>query len=276
MGLIVETRGLTKIYDDAVHVLDDVNLTVEEGEFLAVMGPSGSGKTTLLNLLGAMDRPTAGEVYVAGESLARVRDLDQFRGRTVGFVFQMHNLIPTLTARENVEVPMRAGTGTHPRHQRRERAEALLGVVGLAERVGHRPAKLSGGERQRVAIARALANEPQLILADEPTGNLDSASGTEVMAAFRRLNHEKGTAVIVVTHDPVVARATDRILKLHDGRIVADEPVGDPYQWDLREFMASALGQALLAGRVPASVQGLGLESLLSCMQSGPVGEVTQ
>jgi len=273
MGLIVETRGLTKIYDSAVHVLDNVNLTVGEGEFLAVMGPSGSGKTTLLNLLGAMDRPTAGKVYVSGESLARVRDLDRFRGRTVGFVFQMHNLIPTLTTLENVEVPMRAGT--HPRSQRRERAKALLGLVGLAERAGYQPARLSGGERQRVAIARALANGPRLILADEPTGNLDSASGTEVMAAFRRLNREKGTAVIVVTHDPAVARATDRIVKLHDGRIVADEPVGDPYQWDLREFMASALGQALLAGRVPASVQGLGLESLLSGMQSGPVGGAT-
>jgi putative ABC transport system ATP-binding protein len=183
MGLIVETRGLTKIYDSAVHVLDNVNLTVEEGEFLAVMGPSGSGKTTLLNLLGAMDRPTAGKVYVSGESLARVRDLDRFRGRTVGFVFQMHNLIPTLTTLENVEVPMRAGT--HPRSQRRERAEALLGLVGLAERAGHQPARLSGGERQRVAIARALANGPRLILADEPTGNLDSASGTEVMAEPR-------------------------------------------------------------------------------------------
>jgi ABC-type glutathione transport system ATPase component len=149
-------------------------------------------------------------------------------------------------------------------------------TVGIAVVAGHRPAKLSGGECQRVAIAPALANEPRLILADEPTGNLDSASGTEVMAAFRRLNREKGTAVIVVTHDSAVARATDRILKLRHGRIVADEPVGDPYQWDLREFMASALGQALLAGSVPANVQGLGLESLLSGMQSGPVGEVTQ
>jgi ABC-type lipoprotein export system ATPase subunit len=274
MGLIVETRGLTKIYEGAVHVLHDVNLTVEEGEFLAVMGPSGSGKTTLLNLLGAMDRPTAGEVYVSGESLARVRDLDRFRGRTVGFVFQMHNLIPTLTALENIEVAMRAGT--HPGRQRRERAEALLGLVGLAERAGHQPARLSGGERQRVAIARALANGPRLILADEPTGNLDSASGTEVMAAFRRLNRERGMAVIVVTHDPAVARAADRIVRLHDGRIVADEPIGDPYQWDLREFMASALGQALLAGSVPASVQGLGLESLLSGMQCGPMAEATQ
>jgi putative ABC transport system ATP-binding protein len=266
MRLIVETRGLTKIYDGIVWALEGVDLAVQEGEFLAVMGPSGSGKTTLLNLIGAMDRPTAGEVHVDGEPLARVRDLDCFRGRTVGFVFQMHNLIPTLTTRENVELPMRAGT--LPRRQRRERAEVLLGLVGLAERAGHRPAQLSGGERQRVAIARALANEPRLILADEPTGNLDSASGAEVMAAFRRLNREQGTAIIVVTHDPAVAHATDRIVRLHDGRVMADEPIGDPYRRDLREFKASALGQALLAGRVPTTVHDLGLESLLPGMRS--------
>jgi ABC-type lipoprotein export system ATPase subunit len=266
MGLILETRGLSKVYSGTVRAVDSVNLAVQEGEFLAVMGPSGSGKTTLLNLLGAMDRPTAGEVYVEGESLARIRDLDRFRARTLGFVFQMHNLLPTLTAQENVELPMRAGT--LPRRQRREQAEVLLGMVGLAERAGHRPPQLSGGERQRVAIARALANQPRLILADEPTGNLDSASGAEVMATFRRLNLERGTAVIVVTHDRAVAHATDRIVRLHDGRIVGDELVGDPYLRDLREFKVSALGQALLEGQVPPTVQDLGLESLLPGMQS--------
>ncbi|MBM4465580.1 MAG: ABC transporter ATP-binding protein [Chloroflexi bacterium] len=268
MDWIVETRDLTKVYGDGAEVraLDGVNLTVREGEFLAVMGPSGSGKSTLLNLLGALDRPTSGEVYVAGERLAEVRNLDRFRSRTVGFVFQMHNLIPTLTARENVEVPMQAGP--IPRRARRERSEALLAQVGLAERADYLPAKLSGGERQRVAIARALANQPRLLLADEPTGNLDSASGAEVMTVFRQLNQQQGMTVIVVTHDPAVARSTDRIVALRDGRIVRDELSENPYLEDLREFRLSALGQALLKGRVPEAIQGMGLESLLPAMQS--------
>jgi len=268
MDWIVETRELTKVYGDGAEVraLDGVNLTVQEGEFLAVMGPSGSGKSTLLNLLGALDRPTSGEVHVAGERLAEVRNLDRFRSRTVGFVFQLHNLIPTLTSRENVEVPLRAGHLS--RRARRERAEALLTLVGLAERADHLPAQLSGGERQRVAIARALANEPRLLLADEPTGNLDSTSGAEVMAMLRKLNQEQGTTVLVVTHDPAVARSTDRIVALHDGRIVRDEPLENPYLEDLREFRSSALGQALLEGRVPQEIQELGLQSLLPGIQS--------
>jgi putative ABC transport system ATP-binding protein len=173
----------------------------------------------------------------------------------------MHNLIPTLTAWENVQVPMRVGS--LPRRARRARADELLAMVGLADRAAHRPPQLSGGERQRVAIARALANEPRLLLADEPTGNLDSTSGAEVMALFRRLNREQGVTVIVVTHDPTVARTTDRIVTLHDGQIVRDEAVANPYWTDLCDFTNSALGKALREGTIPQAIQGLGLEPLL-------------
>jgi putative ABC transport system ATP-binding protein len=260
---LIRTVGLTRVYPGNVRALDGVDLTVRTGEFLAVMGPSGSGKSTLLHLLGALDRPSAGRVLVAGEDLSHLRDLDRFRSRTVGLVFQMHNLLPTLTARENVEVAMRG----IPRRMRHERAAALLAQVGLAGRSGHLPARLSGGERQRVAIARALANGPRLLLADEPTGNLDSASGAEVMAVLRKLNHEHGTTIVVVTHDPAVARATDRVVVLHDGRIVRDEALDNPYRQDLREFRATALGQALLQGRVPEEVRSLGLEAVLPGLQ---------
>ncbi|RLC90926.1 MAG: ABC transporter ATP-binding protein, partial [Chloroflexi bacterium] len=210
--VIVETRDLVKIYGDGAEVraLDGVNMRVARGEFISVMGPSGSGKSTLLNMIGALDRPTSGKVLVNGQNLAEVRDLDTFRARTVGFVFQLHNLIPTLTARENVEVPMMGQPVSH--RERRRRAEELLELVGLADRMDHLPNQLSGGERQRVAIARALANQPALVLADEPTGDLDSQSGAEVIALMHRLNHELGTTFIVVTHDSAVARKTDRIL----------------------------------------------------------------
>ena len=263
--MLVKTEGLTKIYNGVLHALENVNLTVQESEFLAVMGPSGSGKSTLLNLLGALDRPTSGRVYVAGKWLAKVRDLDRFHSHTVGFIFQMHNLIPTLTAQENVEVPMRVWT--FPRRVWRERAEVLLSMVGLGQRIDYLPPRLSGGERQRVAIARALANEPRLLLADEPTGNLDSTSGAEVMAVLRQLNREQGMTIFVVTHDPAIARATDRIVTLRDGQIVRDEAVKNPYLEDLREFKDSALGQILREGTIPQTVRGLGLESLLPGLQ---------
>ncbi len=219
---IVEARNLVKVYGDGAEVraLDGLNLRVERGEFVAVMGPSGSGKSTLLHILGALDRPTSGEVWVDGQNLASVRDLDTFRARTVGFVFQMHNLIPTLTARENVEVPMMGQPVG--RRERRQRAEELLERVGLKDRMNHLPSQLSGGERQRVAIARALANRPAIILADEPTGNLDSQSGAEVVALLRQLNRDLGTTVILVTHDPTVARRADRILLMRDGRIIGE------------------------------------------------------
>jgi len=246
--VIVETRDLVKIYGDGAEVraLDGVNMRVARGEFISVMGPSGSGKSTLLNMIGALDRPTSGKVLVNGQNLAEVRDLDTFRARTVGFVFQLHNLIPTLTARENVEVPMMGQPVSH--RERRRRAEELLELVGLANRMDHLPNQLSGGERQRVAIARALANQPALVLADEPTGDLDSQSGAEVIALMHRLNHELGTTFIVVTHDSAVARKTDRILIMRDGRIVHEHTVGTPFEEDLAAFRRSGLGQAILAG----------------------------
>jgi ABC-type lipoprotein export system ATPase subunit len=246
--MIVETRDLVKIYGDGAEVraLDGVNLHIARGEFVSVMGPSGSGKSTLLNMLGALDRPTSGQTLVNGQDLAQVRDLDTFRARTVGFIFQLHNLIPTLTARENVEVPM-MGQSVN-RGKRRQRAGELLGLVGLSDRMDHLPNQLSGGERQRVAIARALANQPVLVLADEPTGDLDTQSGAEVIGLMRQLNHELGTTVIVVTHDPAVARQTARILVMRDGQIVHKHTVGTPFEEDMAAFRRSGLGKAILNG----------------------------
>jgi ABC-type lipoprotein export system ATPase subunit len=245
---IVETRDLVKIYGDGdgVRALDGVNLAILRGEFIAVMGPSGSGKSTLLNMLGALDRPTSGQVLVGGEDLSTVRDLDTFRAQTVGFIFQLHNLIPTLTARENIEVPM-MGLSVG-RGKRRRRAEKLLDLVGLADRMTHLPNQLSGGQRQRVAIARALANRPTIVLADEPTGDLDSQSGDEVIALMHRLNSELETTFIVVTHDPAVARQTERVLVMRDGNIVHEHAVGTPFEEDLATFRRSGLGKAILSG----------------------------
>jgi ABC-type lipoprotein export system ATPase subunit len=219
---------------------------ISRGEFISVMGPSGSGKSTLLNMIGALDRPTSGQVLVDEEDLATVRDVDTFRARTVGFVFQLHNLIPTLTARENVAVPMMGQSVG--RRERRQRSEELLDLVGLADRLDHLPNQLSGGERQRVAIARSLANEPALVLADEPTGDLDSESGAAVMALMQQLNRELGTTFIVVSHDPAVARQTERILIMRDGRIVHEHTVGTPFEEDLAAFRRSGLGKAIVAG----------------------------
>jgi putative ABC transport system ATP-binding protein len=249
MDVLIETRDLTKLYGDGdqVRALDGVDIKIADGEMVAVMGPSGSGKSTLLNMLGGLDRPTSGQVIVDGQDLAGIRNLDAFRARTVGFVFQLHNLLPTLTALENVEVPMRGQPIR--RRSRRERGEALLEMVGLGDRMKHLPSQLSGGQRQRVAIARALANHPRLILADEPTGNLDSTAGEEIMNLLADLNVSQGTSLIVVTHDRRVARATDRILTMRDGRITDDHPVADPMTEDLRELGHSRLGQRLLTGR---------------------------
>ena len=260
--IVVETQELTKIYGDGVGVraLDGVTLTIRAGEFVAVMGPSGSGKSTLLNLLGALDRPTSGVCAVAGQDLAKVKDLDRFRSKTVGFVFQLHNLIPTLTSLENVEIPLQEEKMSDA--ARRARAEELLTLVGLGDRLHFLPGQLSGGQRQRVAIARALANHPAIILADEPTGNLDSKSTDEIMDLLRQLNRDHGTTFIVVTHNPAVARAADRIVTVRDGRVKRDELIGNVYLEDLREFKESALGHAILDGNVPAELDGLGLDAV--------------
>ena len=254
---IVETRELAKVYGDGAEVraLDGVTLRITQKEFVSVMGPSGSGKSTLLHLIGALDRPTSGQVIVAGQDLAKVKNLDRFRSQTVGFVFQLHNLIPTLTALENVEIPLYEQRISG--RERRERARELLELVGLGERLRHLPSALSGGERQRVAIARALANKPALVLADEPTGDLDSQSGAEVIALMHDLNRELGTTVIVVTHDPAVARQTERIVVLDSGRIVRQDIVGDPYSEDLKMLKNSPLGQAVLEGiEVDLTIEG--------------------
>ncbi len=251
---VVETHQLTKIYGDGagVRALQGVDLAVRRGDLVAIMGPSGSGKSTLLNMIGALDRPTQGTVCVNGRDLAAVRDLDRFRAQEVGFVFQMHNLIPTLTAVENVMVPMRAARLR--RAERLPRARRLLELVGLAERADFYPAQLSGGERQRVALARALANQPALILADEPTGNLDSESGAQVMELFQRLNVEQGVTVIIVTHDPMVALSCRRIVTLRDGRVDLDETVDETYRAEMEHIRETPLGRLILGRGLSAAL----------------------
>ena len=222
---IIMLRGVARSYKmgaSAVAAVDGIDLSVATGEFIALMGASGSGKSTLLNLLGGLDQPSAGEIWVAGVNLtrARPRALVEHRRRRVGFIFQSFNLLAHRTALENVEIPlMLAGMGGAAR---RARALALLAQVGLAGRADHEPSQLSGGEQQRVAIARALANEPPILLGDEPTGNLDSATGASVMQLLRDLN-AGGRTLVVVTHDPSVAAYADRIVHLRDGRILEIE-----------------------------------------------------
>jgi ABC-type lipoprotein export system ATPase subunit len=217
-GPLLKAEGLTRIYPDgAVRALRGVSLAVEAGESVAVTGPSGCGKSTLLYLLGGLDRPTSGEVYFEGAPLGAL-DLDAFRARRIGFVFQSFHLLPTLSALENVQVPM--FEGPWPRGERVARAVRLLDEVGLAHRRDHIPSRLSVGERQRVAIARALANEPALLLADEPTGNLDSVAQAEVLELLGRLRRERSLTLVLVTHSPEVAAAADRVIKIRDGRIV--------------------------------------------------------
>jgi ABC-type lipoprotein export system ATPase subunit len=260
--IVVQAQGLTKIYGDGdgVRALDGVNLIIYQGEFVAVMGPSGSGKSTLLNILGALDRPTGGVCKVNGQDLKTVKDIDRFRSKTVGFVFQLHNLIPTLTSVENVEVPLQEEKMSDA--ERRKRAESLLQLVGLHDRMHFMPAQLSGGQRQRVAIARSLANKPAIILADEPTGNLDSKSTDEIMDLLRQLNREQGTTFIVVTHNPVVARSADRIVTVRDGKIMRDEKIENVFLEDLRDFKETALGHAIMDDAVPAELNGLGIDQI--------------
>jgi putative ABC transport system ATP-binding protein len=205
----------------AVGALRGIDLRVAKGEFVALMGPSGCGKTTLLNLVGGIDLPSKGAIWIEGVELSRLSDdaLTDLRRDRLGYVFQFYNLIPTLTARENVETPMQfRGLG---RTQRRERALALLGRVGLADRADHKPAELSGGEQQRVAIARALANDPVLVLLDEPTGDLDQQTGREVLALLQKLNQEEKVTLLVATHDPAVAAVCSRVVRIRDGKLDA-------------------------------------------------------
>ena len=242
---LVETRDLTRIYGDGeeIRALDGVNLKVTHGELVTVMGPSGSGKSTLLNMIGALDKPTGGQVLINGEDLAQIRNKDEFRAKTVGFMFQLHNLIPTLTAKENVEVPMMGHSG---KFERRKRSGELLALVGLPDRMNHLPNQLSGGQRQRVAVARSLANKPQLVLADEPTGSLDTAAGQALMRLLQDLNQSQGTTFIVVTHDQSVARQTNRVLVMEDGCIVREDLIGSPMEEDLKMWRYSGLGRRII------------------------------
>jgi putative ABC transport system ATP-binding protein len=226
---LIEVHDMTKVYGEgpsAVQALKGVSLSIDKGEFLAIMGPSGSGKSTFMHLLGCLDHPTSGSYRLAGQEVSRLsRDqLALARGRQIGFVFQSFNLLSRTSARENVELPMLyAGL---PRETRDARARSILEKVGLAERMDHRPNELSGGQQQRVAIARALANEAPLLMADEPTGNLDSASSIEIMTLFQNLNHDNGITVIVVTHATEIAAWSSRIVTFRDGLIVEDRPSG--------------------------------------------------
>jgi putative ABC transport system ATP-binding protein len=226
---VIDIQEITKVYhmgDIEVHALSGVSLRIYEGEFLSIMGPSGSGKSTLMNILGALDQPTGGQYYLDGVDVSGLGEsrLAVIRNKKIGFVFQSFNLLKRTTALRQVELPL-IYAGVSGRGQK---ARAALEAVGLGNRLDHLPSELSGGQQQRVAIARALVNEPAMILADEPTGNLDSRSGTEVMQIFQRLNREQGITTVFVTHDPWIARHTERVIMLRDGKIVADRRVAEP------------------------------------------------
>ena len=230
---VAELKGICKIYQRgkselAVHALREMDMQVPRGQYLAIMGPSGSGKSTLMNILGCLDRPTSGQYLLEGKDVARMpdNDLSRVRRENLGFVFQAFNLIPQLTVIQNVQVPL--FYQGMPRQNRNRDAMEAIERVGLTDRVHHRPSELSGGQQQRVAIARALVNKPSLLFADEPTGNLDSRSGTEVMQIFQRLNEQQGITTVFVTHDPWIARHTQRVIMLRDGKIIADERVKEP------------------------------------------------
>ncbi|MEJ5227275.1 ABC transporter ATP-binding protein [Thermodesulfovibrio sp.] len=225
---LIKIEKVTKIYrfgEQELKVLEDVSVEIEKGEFLCIMGPSGSGKSTFMNILGCLDTPTSGRYYLDSIDVSTfgANELAEIRNKKIGFVFQQFNLLPRATAVENVELPLiYAGV---PYKERRERAKDMLAQVGLAERVSHYPKQLSGGQQQRVAIARALVNSPSIILADEPTGNLDSKSSLEIMEIFKRLNEEQGLTTIIVTHEPDIASFGRRQIRFLDGKIVCDSAV---------------------------------------------------
>ena len=218
---VILAKDITKIYqmgEVKVHALRGVSITIKPGEVVAIMGPSGSGKSTLMNIIGCLDRPTSGEYYLDGELVSNMSDDDLalIRNQKVGFVFQNFNLLSRSSALINVELPLRyAGVA----EGRRERAAAALESVGLGDRVNHKPTELSGGQQQRVALARAIINNPSIIMADEPTGNLDSKSGDEIMQLLLKMNEDFGTTLIIVTHDPVIAKLTQRTINLYDGMV---------------------------------------------------------
>ncbi|CAI8009197.1 Uncharacterized ABC transporter ATP-binding protein YvrO, partial [Geodia barretti] len=219
----IELKDVTKIYrigNIEVGALRGVSVTIQSGEMVAIMGASGSGKSTMMNVLGCLDIPTSGQYFLDGEDVGHLGDdrLAEIRNRKIGFVFQTYNLLPRLTALANVELPLLYGNG----HDRRRRSMQALNRVGLAERVGHRPTELSGGQQQRVGIARALVKEPSILLADEPTGNLDSQSTEEVVAILQDLNRREGLTVIIVTHEPDIAEATRRVITMRDGQVIED------------------------------------------------------
>ncbi|TRO47674.1 ABC transporter ATP-binding protein [Candidatus Bathyarchaeota archaeon] len=225
---MIETVDLVKEYpqgERTLRVLKGINLKVDEGDFMAIMGPSGSGKSTLLNMIGALDKPTSGTVLIRGVDISTLNDnqLADLRNKEIGFIFQFFNLIPRMKALANVELPMAIAGVSH--RERKERASKLLEMVGLKDRVHHKPTELSGGEQQRVAIARALVNDPAVLLCDEVTGNLDSKTGQDIMQLLRNLNHEQGKTFVLITHDPVVAQSTDRLVTLQDGEIIGEKRV---------------------------------------------------
>ena len=228
-GSLIKIEDVTKVYqmgDVQVHALSGVSLHVTKGEFVAIMGPSGSGKSTLMNIIGCLDQPTSGRYWLDSIEVGRLNDnkLAEIRNRKIGFVFQTFNLLPRNAAFQQVTLPLiYAGLGAR---ERRERARVALEAVGLGDRLSHRPNELSGGQQQRVAIARALVTQPAIILADEPTGNLDTRSGKEILAIFRHLNEERGITVVFVTHDPGIAQQTRRIIRICDGLVESDEAVG--------------------------------------------------
>ncbi len=224
--MLIEFADVTKVYEvgtQKVHALNGVSASIEPNEYVAIMGPSGSGKSTLMNMIGCLDVPTAGSYRLKGVEVASLDDdeLAEIRSAEIGFVFQTFNLLPRMTAFQNVELPLIYARGD--RHERAARVWKVMDDVGLRERAMHRPNELSGGQRQRVAIARALINDPSIILADEPTGNLDSATGEEIMQIFRRL-HDKGNTIILVTHEEYIAEHAERIIRIRDGLIASDAP----------------------------------------------------